>query len=74
VVRDLSDGQVLECTSSDLLWRALRIDTARHSRQDQMRVASVMARLGWPKFRPNTQRRAACGAGIDQMEDGDAPA
>lgn len=51
-VRDPVTGRVGECSSSELLWRALSIDTARHSRQDQMRVATVMARLGWPKFRP----------------------
>lgn len=51
--RDVISGKVMECTSSDLLWRALRIDTARHSRQDQMRVSTVMSRLKWPKFRPN---------------------
>lgn len=52
VLRDFVKGHVLECTSSDLLWRALRIDTARHTRQDQMRVGEIMTRVGWPKFRP----------------------
>lgn len=51
-VRDPISGEVGECSSSDLLWRALGIDTARHSKQDQMRAANVMSRLGWPKFRP----------------------
>jgi predicted P-loop ATPase len=73
VLRDLKTDRVMECTSSDLLWRALRIDTARHSRQDQMRVAAVMARLGWPKFRPNRNGvRLWCW--YRAMEDGDAPA
>lgn len=52
VRRHPTDDVVLECSTADLLWRALSIDTARHTRQDQMRVGAVMARLGWGKFRP----------------------
>ena len=52
VTKSPINDQVLECTSSDLLWRALQIDTARHTRQDQMRVGEIMTRFGWPKFRP----------------------
>lgn len=52
VLRHPTSGEVLECTSSDLLWRALKIDSARHTKPDQMRVGAIMQRLGWPKFRP----------------------
>jgi predicted P-loop ATPase len=45
-------GEVLECTSSDVLWRALKIDTARHTKQDQMRVGAIFQRMEWPKYRP----------------------
>lgn len=72
-VRDVITGKIGECTSSDLLWRALRIDTARHSRQDQMRVASVMARLGWPKFRP-TRNSVRLWCWYRPTGGGDAPA
>lgn len=51
-IRDPITGQVGECTTSEILWRALSIDTARHGRQEQMRVANIMARLGWGKHRP----------------------
>lgn len=52
VRRDPVTSEVLECTSSDLLRRALHIDTAKHTRPDQMRVAAIMSRLRWPKHRP----------------------
>lgn len=72
-VRDPVTGQVGECTSSDLLWRALNIDTARHSRPDQMRASAVMARLGWPKFRP-TRYGTRVWTWYRPKDGGDAPA
>lgn len=51
-VRSPVTGQVGECTTSEILWRALAIDTARHDRPSQMRVSAIMVRLGWAKFRP----------------------
>lgn len=44
---------VVECSTTDILLKALRIDLARHSRQDQMRVGAIMSRLGWEKYRPS---------------------
>lgn len=73
VRRDQLTGKVVECTSSDLLWRALRIDTARHTKQDQMRVAEIMARLKWPKFRPS-RNGVRMHVWFRPTGDGDAPA
>jgi predicted P-loop ATPase len=48
-----SKGHVLECTTTEILSRALHIDLARHDRAAQMRVAAILQRLGWPKYRAN---------------------
>lgn len=72
-VRSQLTGQVGECTSADILWRALSIDTARHNRQEQMRVAAIMARLGWGKFRP-TRYGTRVWTWYRKEEYGDAPA
>jgi predicted P-loop ATPase len=66
---------VVECSTTDVLSKALHIDLARHSRQDQMRVAAIMGRLGWEKDRPmryGTRIRiwVRCGP----YRGGDAPA
>lgn len=44
-------GEVLECSTTDLLSFALRVDVGRQDRQMQMRVAAIMTRFGWPKHR-----------------------
>lgn len=36
-------------TASEILWRALEMDTKKQSRQDQMRIGQLMARLGWTR-------------------------
>jgi predicted P-loop ATPase len=46
------DGRILECSASELLSHCLRIDMARHDRTAQMRLGSIMRRLGWDKYRP----------------------
>jgi predicted P-loop ATPase len=43
---------VTECSTTEILTRALHIDLARHTKQDQMRVAAIMTRLAWDKYRP----------------------
>jgi predicted P-loop ATPase len=75
VQRDLASGLVLECTSSDLLRRALHLDTAKHTRPDQMRVGAIMSRLRWPKFRPERNGvRVWTWYRPDQQGASDAPA
>jgi len=44
-------GRVLEVSTADILTYALHVDVGRQDRQMQMRVAAVMTRFGWPKFR-----------------------
>lgn len=72
-VRSQLTGQVGECTTAEILWRALNIDTARHDRPSQMRVAAIMTRLGWEKFRP-TRHNTRVWTWFRKGEYGHAPA
>ncbi|QZA80197.1 VapE domain-containing protein [Deefgea piscis] len=51
-------GVVYEITNGDLMRRALNIPVEKHTRQDQMRVAGILKRLGWadPKQKSDGKR------------------
>lgn len=42
-------GPITEVTTTQLLRWALRVEIAKHTRQDQLRVANIMRRFGWEK-------------------------
>jgi len=51
---------VRSVSTTDVMRKALHIELAKHTRQDQMRVGQIMRRLGWVKaFNPQVQRDAA---------------
>jgi hypothetical protein len=66
-------GRVIECSTAEIMWFALRIDTARHDKAGQMRCGAIMRRLGWSDYRPyalGTRVRRYC---RPKEADPDAP-
>jgi len=50
-------------TTSEVMQRALGVEIAKHTRQDQMRVGTILLRLGWVRKQeldPETGRRRRC--------------
>lgn len=44
---DNAAGRIDKVTTTQLLCHALNVEMGRHTRQDQLRVAAVMRRMGW---------------------------
>ena len=41
--------KVTEATMTEVLWRALGLEIGKHDKQTQMRVGSIMKRMGWER-------------------------
>jgi len=53
-------GPLARTTVTEVMARALGIEIAKHTRQDQMRVGVVLRRLGWQRRRAATGSRQWC--------------
>jgi predicted P-loop ATPase len=45
--KDVGVGRIDKVTTTQLLQYALRVEMGKHTRQDQLRVAAIMRRMGW---------------------------
>ena len=51
---DQATGRIDQVTITEVMREALRLELGKHTRQDQMRVAQILRRLGWTRGRAST--------------------
>lgn len=58
--KEHTNGPILRVSTTEILYSALRIDIGKHTRQDQMRVGTIMRRMNWRSKQFSGGKRFYC--------------